>query len=71
MADFHNTFKVQAHEIKNKMKRIEVNIKRRAMINTLKLKERKQRQKLPQSEREQPQTIEDKQLAGDEHLHEY
>ena len=41
------------------------------MRNQLKLKERKIRQKLPQEERQQPQTIEDKQLAGDEHVHEY
>lgn len=71
VAEFNNTFKVQTHEIKNKMKRIEVHAKRKLMRNQLKLKERKQRQKLPQEERQQPQTIEDKQIAGDEHVHEY
>ena len=38
VAEFNNTFKVQPHEIKNKMKRVEVHAKRKLMRNQLKLK---------------------------------
>lgn len=44
---------------------MEVHAKRKVIKNQLKLKERKQRQKLPAEQRQQPQTIEDKQIANE------
>lgn len=57
MEEFSTAFKKQPNEIKNKEKRIEVNFKRRAIKNQIKMKERKERQKLPKEERQQPITI--------------
>lgn len=41
------------------------------MKNQIKMKERKKRQKLPSDQRQQPITIEDKQVANEEQMHEY
>lgn len=38
VAEFNQNIKVQAHDIKNKIKRVEVNAKRRLVKNQLKMK---------------------------------
>ena len=41
MEEFSHTFNRKANEIKNKQKRVEVNYKRNALKNQIKMKERK------------------------------
>lgn len=48
VSQFKDSIKVQAHDIKNKQKRVEVHAQRKIIQNQLKMKQRKQRQKLPQ-----------------------
>jgi hypothetical protein len=48
MQEFATAFKKQPNEIKNKQKRVEVHYKRNVMKNQIQMKERKERQKLPE-----------------------
>lgn len=48
-----------------------MHLKRKALKNQIKTKARKERKKLPTSERQTPVTIEDKQIGGDEYGQEY
>lgn len=64
MEEFSTIFKKQPNQIKNKQKRVEVHYKRNVLKNQIQMKERKERKKLPASERQKPITIEDKQEGG-------
>lgn len=64
-------YKTETSDIKNKQKRVEVHYKRNIVKNMLKMKERKERKKLPACERQTPITIEDKQRGGEEYVEEY
>ena len=48
MEEFKSSFKTEARDIKNKMKRNQVHFHRKGIQNMIKMKERKKRQKLPQ-----------------------
>lgn len=66
--EFQATIATPTSDIRNKEKRLEIRGKRKAALKAIKDKARKQRKQLPASERQQPITIEDKQLATDGHL---
>lgn len=71
ISEFHSAYKKQPNQIKNKIKRVEVNYKRTVIKNQIKMKEKKERQKLPSEMRQKPITIEDKQEGGQEFVEEY
>jgi hypothetical protein len=66
--EFQSTIKTPTSDIRNKQKRLEIRAKRKVALKAIKDKARKSRKHLPQSERQQPITIEDKQMATEGHL---